>query len=199
MTAMLAYSLRKRIPGLRRAGRLGTWLDLHIWCGVTGPLLIVLHSALKVGGLIAIAFWSMVAVALSGVFGRFLYAQIPRTASGDQLSLDEARRLDAELTARLRDEFDLSASDLAPLRAAAGGASRSVAAALAALAVEPWRRRRRLARFRARARAPARARRSRAWRSSPDSARCSTAGWRSGAACTSSSTTGTSSTSRSRC
>ena len=149
MTAMLAYSLRKRIPGLRRAGRLGTWLDLHIWCGVTGPLLIVLHSALKVGGLIAIAFWSMVAVALSGVFGRFLYAQIPRTASGDQLSLDEARRLDAELTARLRDEFDLSASDLAPFEPPTGGASRSVAAALAALAVEPWRRRRRLARFRA--------------------------------------------------
>jgi len=149
MTAMLGYSARKRVPALRRAGALGGWLDLHIWCGVAGPLLIVLHSALKVGGLIAIAFWSMVAVALSGVFGRFLYAQIPRTAAGDQLSLDEARRLDAELGARLRAEFDLSDADLAALEPPAAGGRASVASALLALAAEPWRRRRRVARFRA--------------------------------------------------
>ena len=150
MTAMLGYSLRKRLPGLRYAGRLGTWLDLHIWCGITGPLLIVLHSALKVGGLIAIAFWSMVAVATSGVFGRFLYAQIPRTAAGDQLTLDDARRLDAELSARLRSEFGLSAAELTPLdpAAASSPAGASVAAALLALAIEPLRLRRRLARFR---------------------------------------------------
>lgn len=149
MTAMLGYSVRKRVSALRRAGALGTWLDLHIWCGIAGPLLIVLHSALKVGGLIAIAFWSMVAVALSGVFGRFLYAQIPRTAAGDQLSLDEARRLDAELGARLRAEFDLSDADLAALEPPAAGGRASVASALLALAAEPWRRRRRVARFRA--------------------------------------------------
>lgn len=150
MTAMLGYSLRKRLPGLRYAGRLGTWLDLHIWCGITGPLLIVLHSALKVGGLIAIAFWSMVAVATSGVFGRFLYAQIPRTAAGDQLTLDDARRLDAELSARLRSEFGLSAAELTPLdpAVASSPAGASVAAALLALAIEPLRLRRRLARFR---------------------------------------------------
>ena len=150
MTAMLGYSLRKRLPGLRYAGRLGTWLDLHIWCGITGPLLIVLHSALKVGGLIAIAFWSMVAVATSGVFGRFLYAQIPRTAAGDQLTLDDARRLDAELSARLRSEFGLSAAELTPRdpAAASSPAGASVAAALLALAIEPLRLRRRLARFR---------------------------------------------------
>jgi len=152
MTAMLVYSLRKRATWLRRAGHLGAWLDFHIWCGITGPLLIVLHSALKVGGLIAIAFWSMVAVATSGVFGRFLYAQIPRTAAGDQLSLDDARRLDAELSERLRSEFDLSESELASLDPAAGtrAAGGSVAGALAALAVEPLRLRRRLVRFRAR-------------------------------------------------
>lgn len=148
MTAMLGYSVRKRVHALRRAGSLGLWLDLHIWCGITGPLLIVLHSALKVGGLIAIAFWSMVAVALSGVFGRFLYAQIPRTAAGDQLSLDEAHRLDAELGARLRSEFDLAEADLATLEPPAAAGRGSVSVALLDLAAEPWRRRRRLARFR---------------------------------------------------
>lgn len=153
MTAMLAYSVRKRAGWLRRAGSLGAWLDFHIWCGVTGPLLIVLHSALKVGGLIAIAFWSMVAVAGSGVFGRFLYAQIPRTAAGDQLSLEEARRLDAELGARLRDEFDLDEAELAALDPPGGAGGASLAVTLAGLAFEPIRLRRRLARFRARHRA----------------------------------------------
>jgi hypothetical protein len=147
MTAMLSYSARKRIPLLRRAGTLASWLDFHIWCGVTGPLLIVLHSALKIGGLIAIAFWSMVAVALSGILGRFLYAQIPRTAAGDQLSLDEARRLAADVEQRLRAEAGAAAGGLGS--APESGDERSgLVAALAAVALEPLRARARFARFR---------------------------------------------------
>jgi hypothetical protein len=147
MTAMLSYSARKRIPLLRRAGTLSSWLDFHIWCGVTGPLLIVLHSALKIGGLIAIAFWSMVAVALSGILGRFLYAQIPRTAAGDQLSLDEARRLAADLEISLRREAGAAAGGLGPV-AAAGDERSGLVATLVALALEPVRARARFARFR---------------------------------------------------
>lgn len=147
MTAMLSYSARKRIPLLRRAGTLASWLDFHIWCGVTGPLLIVLHSALKIGGLIAIAFWSMVAVALSGILGRFLYAQIPRTAAGDQLSLDEARRLASDLEQRVRADAAGVADDLGR-SAAAGGERSGFLAALAALALEPMRARARFAHFR---------------------------------------------------
>ena len=149
MTAMLSYSLRKRLPFLRRAGRLGSWLDFHIWCGVTGPLFIVLHSAFKVGGLIAIAFWSMVAVALSGVAGRFLYAQLPRNAAGAELSLEAASRLESELTERLSAEFRLDAGALGELDVAPAP-TRSVAVALAGLAAAPFRARRRLARFRER-------------------------------------------------
>lgn len=149
MTAMLGYSLRKRIRPLRRLGRLSGWLDFHIWCGIVGPLLIVLHSALKVGGLIAIAFWSMVAVALSGIVGRFLYAQIPRTAAGDQLSLDEAQALDAALAGRLREQMGIRETALAGLMSDRSASSaRSVVGALGSLALEPLRFRRRLRRFR---------------------------------------------------
>ncbi len=149
MTAMLGYSLRKRIRPLRRLGRSSTWLDFHIWCGIVGPLLIVLHSALKVGGLIAIAFWSMVAVALSGILGRFLYAQIPRTAAGDQLSLDEARALDRVLAARLHDQMGVREAALAALSTDDSSTpARSLAGALGTLALEPLRFRRRLRRFR---------------------------------------------------
>jgi hypothetical protein len=102
LAAMLVYSVRKRVPWLARLGRLRSWLDFHIWCGITGPLLIVLHSALKVGGLIAIAFWSMIAVALSGIFGRFLYVRIPRNAAGEEIPLDAAARRDARLVRRVQ-------------------------------------------------------------------------------------------------
>jgi hypothetical protein len=102
LVAMLGYSVRKRVPGLERAGRLRSWLDFHIWCGVTGPALIVLHSALKVGGLIAVAFWSMIAVALSGIFGRYLYARIPRDAGGAEVPLEGAALADARLVRRVQ-------------------------------------------------------------------------------------------------
>ncbi|HEX4954154.1 MAG TPA: hypothetical protein VF017_12250 [Thermoanaerobaculia bacterium] len=110
MVVMLAYSLRKRLRVLRRAGTVGQWLDYHILLGISGPVFILLHSSFKVGGLVALSFWSMVAVAASGVFGRFLYSQIPRSRAGDELSLAEAERLDAELARALVEDLGLPAA-----------------------------------------------------------------------------------------
>ena len=123
MVLMLLYTVRKRLPGLRRLGSLTGWLDFHIFCGVVGPLLVVLHSSFKVHGLVALSFWSMVLVALSGIVGRYLYVQFPRRRSGDELGLAEARALSEELAERLRSEFRLPPSSLAELdRLAAAGA-----------------------------------------------------------------------------
>jgi hypothetical protein len=105
MTLMHVYSARKRLKPLRKAGPLRTWLDFHILLGIFGPLFVVLHSSFKVGGLVAISFWAMVAVALSGVFGRYLYLQIPRTRAGEELSLAEVQKADHDLGRRLREEF----------------------------------------------------------------------------------------------
>lgn len=101
MVVMLSYSLRKRFRFLRRLGSLPGWLGFHILCGIVGPLLIVLHTSFKFGGIVAISFWAMVAVALSGVLGRYLYRQIPRARSGDELSLEQAREEEEELGRRL--------------------------------------------------------------------------------------------------
>lgn len=134
MTVMHAYSARKRVRALRRLGPLRSWLDVHILLGILGPLAVVLHSSLKVGGLVAVSFWSMVAVALSGVFGRYLYLQIPRSLSGEELSLAEAQRADAALSRRLREEFSVEESSLAALdRTAAPASSGSALADVAAL------------------------------------------------------------------
>ena len=109
MVVMLVYSLRKRVRALRRFGQLSHWLDVHIYLGSVGPLLVVLHSSFKVHGLVALSFWSMIAVALSGVLGRYLYLQIPRTRAGEELTLGELTKQDRALSARLSQEFGLDA------------------------------------------------------------------------------------------
>jgi len=116
MVLMLGYSLRKRVGILKRLGSLRTWLDLHIFFGVIGPAFIVLHTSFKAEGLVALSFWSMVVVAASGVAGRYLYGQIPRTRAGDELSLAEAEALDEELTRELHQRFRLSPQALTALQ-----------------------------------------------------------------------------------
>jgi len=83
---LLVYSLRKRVGFMQRWGNLRIWLRYHIFLGIAGPVLITLHTAFKVKGLVAVSFWSMAAVALSGFFGRYLYQQIPRNVLGEALS-----------------------------------------------------------------------------------------------------------------
>jgi|CXWL01.1.fsa_nt_gi hypothetical protein len=125
MTLLLLYSARKRVPALRGLGPLSRWLDVHIFLGIIGPLLVMLHSSFKVHGLVALSFWSMVAVASSGVLGRYLYLQIPRTRAGDELTLAELVAQDTALTERLRREFGLDDDHLRRLDALATPPPRS--------------------------------------------------------------------------
>ncbi len=119
MLVLLLYSVRKRVRALRRLGPLSRWLDVHIFLGVMGPLFVVLHSSFKVQGLVALSFWSMIAVAASGVLGRYLYLQIPRTRAGDELTLAELVEQDRQLSARLRRDFGLDERLLQRLEALA--------------------------------------------------------------------------------
>ena len=108
MIAMLLYTARKRIPWMRRLGPTRLWLRFHIFCGIFGPLLVILHTSFKVQGLVALSFWSMIIVALSGFVGRYLYVQVPRKRSGDELTLNEVKEQNRGLTKRLSEEFHLS-------------------------------------------------------------------------------------------
>lgn len=89
MITLLAYSLRKRMRFMRGWGKLHYWLQVHIFLGVAGPLLITFHTAFKLRGIVAISYWSMIVVALSGAVGRYLYAQIPRAISGAELEVKD--------------------------------------------------------------------------------------------------------------
>lgn len=83
------YMIRKRWKRIRRWGLLKHWLEFHIFLCTVGPMLVVFHTSFKFGGLVAISFWSMVAVFLSGIIGRYIYIQIPRRFDGTELSIDE--------------------------------------------------------------------------------------------------------------
>lgn len=119
MVVMLLYSVRKRFVALRRWGPVSVWLDFHILLGLCGPLFILLHSSFKVQGLVALSFWSMVAVATSGIAGRYLYRQIPHSTVGDELTLAEVEKLDQELARQLMNEVGLDADALRQLDAVA--------------------------------------------------------------------------------
>lgn len=101
---ILLYMARKRMRLLSHLGRLSYWLEFHIFLCTLGPLLVLFHTSFKFGGIVAVSFWSMVGVFLSGVIGRFIYIQIPRTSDGREMTPVEA------LEFRGRIDDDLSGS-----------------------------------------------------------------------------------------
>lgn len=101
------YIARKRYNFMVRYLRLKYLLEFHIFLCVLGPVLILFHTAFKFGGIVSIAFWSMVAVVLSGVVGRYIYIQIPRTIEGRELSLGEVKNMKTDLATVLAEKFKL--------------------------------------------------------------------------------------------
>lgn len=83
------YMARKRVSGLKGAGTLKSWLEVHLFCGVVGPVLITFHTSFKFNGIVSTAYWSMVIVMLSGFVGRYLYVRIPRSIRGHELTRAE--------------------------------------------------------------------------------------------------------------
>jgi hypothetical protein len=98
------YPIRKRWPWLGKKGQTKHWLDVHVFLGVAAPCVIAFHSSFKFHGLAGVAFWIMMAVALSGIVGRYLYAQIPRTLGAAELSLQEMHEQLGSLTASLAEQ-----------------------------------------------------------------------------------------------
>lgn len=96
------YMARKRFRVFSRIGILKHWLEFHIFLCSLGPILVLFHTSFKFGGLVAISFWSMVAVFLSGIIGRFIYIQIPRTIEGRELSLNEVREMKSDIGDNIR-------------------------------------------------------------------------------------------------
>jgi hypothetical protein len=86
------YSLRKR--AMRRPrGTMRSWLQLHIFTGIVGPYLVVLHSAWSFNGLAGALTALTVVVVASGFIGRYIYTAVPRTADGVVIEAQELQQL----------------------------------------------------------------------------------------------------------
>jgi hypothetical protein len=112
---VLMYAVRKRWHALARWGKLKHWLQFHIFLCTLGPFFILLHTSFKIGGLVSIAFWSMTLVVLSGIFGRYVYARIPKSVNGQFRTLQDLEQENKEIAAQLAKQFTLSRSDLLQL------------------------------------------------------------------------------------
>ncbi|MEY4754308.1 MAG: hypothetical protein RJA44_1983 [Pseudomonadota bacterium] len=93
MLTLLLYPLRKYFPVFRSWGKMKSWLWVHMVIGIGGPLLILLHCGFQIGSLnAAMALYSMVIVALSGVVGRFLYVRVHRGLEAERATLRGLRQ-----------------------------------------------------------------------------------------------------------
>ena len=93
------YSLRKRSRSVRW-GRMSSWLQFHIFTGLVGPYMVLLHTSWKFNGIAGVTTLFTVIIVISGFIGRYIFTRIPRTLDGleiegalSQEALKQARRL----------------------------------------------------------------------------------------------------------
>jgi len=100
------YSLRKRSRSARW-GRMSDWLDFHIFTGLVGPYMVLLHTSWKFNGLAGIVTLLTVIIVISGFIGRYIYTAVPRTVDGVEVEAsimeDHIRNAQAELQRWLED------------------------------------------------------------------------------------------------
>ena len=115
---VFGYMARKRFRSLSRIGVLKYWLEFHIFLCTLGPILVLYHTTFKFGGIVAVSFWSMVAVVVSGIIGRFIYLQIPRTIQGRELSLSDLSGLESDLFTEMQEQYKVNYELIAQLNIA---------------------------------------------------------------------------------
>ena len=91
MTELL-YSARKRW-GLIRFGQVRHWLSFHIFTGIVGPTLVLMHTGLAFKGLAGLTVFLTMVVVASGFLGRYIYTAVPRTMAGIEV---DRRTLEAQ-------------------------------------------------------------------------------------------------------
>lgn len=112
IVGVLIYMIRKRTKAFMRIGLLKHWLELHIFLCTLGPILVLFHTAFKFGGIVSVSFWSMVAVFLSGIIGRFIYVRIPHTIEGKEMNMQQINNMNDNLTLNLATNYKLQNTTL---------------------------------------------------------------------------------------
>ncbi len=72
LVAEVAYTWRKR-PDRTGPGPLRRWMQAHVFAGIVGPYLVLLHTAFEFRGLAGVLTLAMLVVVVSGILGRYVY------------------------------------------------------------------------------------------------------------------------------
>lgn len=86
----LLYLVRRRLVSVTWLGSMQAWMAWHVFSGIVGPALIVVHSALTLRTWPAMVSSAALAiVVVTGIFGRYLYQLVPRLSNGRQAAGEE--------------------------------------------------------------------------------------------------------------
>lgn len=142
MLMLLLYPLRKRIGFMRAWIPLKYWFMAHMFLGVAGPMFIMFHCNLRFDSINgSVAFWSMTAVFLSGLVGRFIYTKIHYGLYGQRATLEEMKADLGMHTDDAREGARFSATVENKLRyfeATALNASTGMASVWRLITLTPW-------------------------------------------------------------
>jgi hypothetical protein len=94
------YSIRKRSRSARW-GRMADWLQFHIFTGLVGPFMVLLHTSWKFNGLAGATTLLTIIIVVSGAIGRYIYTRIPRSLDGIEIET-AGGQFQAETLARTR-------------------------------------------------------------------------------------------------
>jgi hypothetical protein len=83
LSTEVLYTLRKRWKRFRW-GRMPVWLKVHVFTGIVGPFLVLLHTAGKLHGVAGLVTLFTLVIVASGFIGRYIYAAVPRTVAGTE-------------------------------------------------------------------------------------------------------------------
>jgi len=136
------YSLRKRLHGVH-FGPMSAWLRWHVYTGIVGPYLVLLHGAGKFHGLAGVLTVLVLVMVGSGFVGRDIYTAVPRTLDGVAAAADE---LEGRIAAADRELRSLGLDRMAAAALALAGEAPPGWLAVLARPWLRWRWRRRLRR-----------------------------------------------------
>ncbi len=93
--AEVLYTWRKQTR--RRVwGRTRWWLEMHVFVGLVGPYLVLLHSAWRLNGLAGATMLLTILMVATGFLTRYIYTAVPRTIEGVEMA---KRDVDVQLHA----------------------------------------------------------------------------------------------------
>ena len=90
MLIVLIYPARTRVEWLKVLGGVTGWFRAHMVLGVIGPLLVLFHSNFSLGATNSnVALFCMLAVAGSGLIGRYIYSRVYGDWYDHKVTLEE--------------------------------------------------------------------------------------------------------------